>query len=323
MIQTNTYNTAIFNAVENGLSNTPKRLPSWLFYDEIGDKIFQAIMRMPEYYLTECEFDIFRSEKGRILNHVANNGDSFKLVELGAGDGTKTEILLDYFVDQKVPFTYVPVDVSDAVLNQLSTRLEKTLPQLQIQPTNKLYNEALEDLNNDDKERKLILFLGANIGNFGREDAVGFVKKLSDNMNPNDLLLVGFDLKKDPRKILSAYDDDAGITREFNLNLLGRINRELGGQFDLDLFSHYPYYDPETGITKSYLVSRDRQDVFIEAFDKSFHFEKWEIIHTEVSQKYDIQMIKLLASQAGLAVKDVIYDSRKYFCDVIFELKEQ
>lgn len=322
MIQTNTYNPTIFTAIKAGLSSVPKRLPSWLFYDEIGDKIFQAIMSMPEYYLTACEFDIFRSQKDRILKHVDNYGSSFKLVELGAGDGTKTEVLLDYFISQNASFTYVPVDVSEAVLNQLRSRLGSTIPELKIRPENKLYAAALEDLKNDLDERKLILFLGANIGNFNREEAINFVKKIAANMNEEDLLLIGFDLKKDPRLILAAYDDQAGITREFNLNLLGRINRELGGQFNLDNFSHYPFYDPETGITKSYLVSRKDHDVFVEAFEKSFHFDKWEIIHTEVSQKYDLHMIKLLAAQAGLEVKDIIYDRNKYFCDVIFEIRQ-
>lgn len=320
MIQTNIYNPEVLSAIESGFSKIPKRLPSWLFYDEIGDKIFQAIMRMPEYYLTRCEFEIFRTQKERILDRVGTTVP-FKLVELGAGDGTKTEILLEYFTEKGVPFTYVPVDVSEAVLNQLVSRLSKSTPKLKILPENKLYQQALEDLNSDDDQKKLILFLGANIGNFNREDAKSFVSQLASNMRPSDLLLIGFDLKKNPRLIQAAYDDEGGITREFNLNLLGRLNRELGAQFDLDMFTHYPYYDPETGITKSYLISKDKQEVFIEALDKFIPFEKWEIIHTEVSQKYDMAMIKALAAQAGLEIIDAIYDKNKYFSDVLMKRK--
>lgn len=321
MIETNTYNKEVLGVIARGLQQEPKRLPSWLFYDEIGDKIFQAIMRMPGYYLTASEFNIFKTQKDRILNHIATDNTSFKLVELGAGDGTKTEVLLSHFLSKKTPFTYVPVDVSEAVLTQLVTRLNKTLPDLKIHPENKLYNVALESMKNDTSEKKLILFLGANIGNFSREEAISFTTKMAVNMNEADRLLIGFDLKKDPRLIQAAYDDPEGITREFNLNLLGRINRELGGEFDLETFSHYPFYDPETGVTKSFLVSTIEQDVWIDAIGKAIHFDQAEIIHTEVSQKYDLKMINHLAGQAGLEIVDVIYDQKKYFADVVLKLK--
>ncbi len=326
MIQTSTYNPAVLNAIEKGLNGSPKRLPSWLFYDKKGDKIFQAIMRMPEYYLTSSEFEIFQTQKHRILGHMIGDNEAsnkaFKLVELGAGDGIKTEILLNHFINKNIDFTYVPVDVSEAVLTQLVSRLNKSLPDLKIHAECELYNDALESMKSDTSEKKLILFLGANIGNFNKEEAISFVKRLAFNMNGQDMLLIGFDLKKDPRLILAAYDDAEGITREFNLNLLGRINKEFGGEFDLDLFSHYPYYDPETGVTKSFLVSEQEQEIWIEALGKFIHFDKWEIIHTEVSQKYDLKMINLLASQAGLDIVDVICDKRKYFADVIFKIKE-
>lgn len=322
MIETKTYNQEVLNAVETGLSSTPKRLPSWLFYDEVGDKIFQAIMRSPEYYLTACELDILQHQKEKIWQHIANDKEPFKLVELGAGDGTKTEVLLKYFLSKHVPFTYVPVDVSLAVLEQLKQRLNKSMPDLDILLENKLYKEALDDLKSNHEERKLIMFLGANIGNFNVDDAVKFINRLTGSMNEADLLLIGFDLKKDPRLIQAAYDDSEGITREFNLNLLGRINREFGGQFKTESFSHYPYYDPETGVTKSFLVSKSEQDVFIEAFDREIHFDKNEIIHTEVSQKYDMKMIQKLARQTGLEIVDVLYDKKEYFADVMFRLKD-
>ncbi|HOO08794.1 MAG TPA: L-histidine N(alpha)-methyltransferase [Cyclobacteriaceae bacterium] len=321
MAATETHNTEVLNVIEKGLAGRPKRLPSWLFYDEVGDKIFQDIMRMPEYYLTNSEFDIFDKQKDRILRHITDRDGPFKLVELGAGDGTKTEVLLNSFVHRQVDFTYVPVDVSEAVLSQLVGRLGKSLPGLKVQPKCQFYSEALEGLKRD-AHRKLILFLGANIGNFGKEDAMAFTKRLAINMKGQDRLLIGFDLKKDPRLILSAYDDPQGITRRFNLNLLERINREFDGEFDVEQFSHYPYYDPETGVAKSFLVSRQGQEVWIGAIGKSIHFEEWEAIHTEVSQKYDLKMVHSLASRSGLEIVDVIYDKQKYFADVVFKVME-
>lgn len=317
MIETNTYHADVVTTVAQGLTKMPKRLPSWLFYDEIGDKIFQEIMRMPEYYLTDCELEILNHKKDRLLRQIGEGNCSFKLVELGAGDGTKTEVLLSHFLNQGADFTYVPIDISEAVLNQLSSRLRKTLPQLKIQPENGLYHEALQVFSASE-ERKLILFLGANIGNFTKEEATAFIKQLASSMHADDLLMIGFDLKKDPRLIQAAYDDDDGVTRKFNLNLLERINRELGGEFDTETFTHYPFYDPESGVTKSYLVSQLEQEVFIAALDKTIHFDKWEIIHTEVSLKYDKQMIYALAKQAGLKVIDQLYDGKGYFCDVLF-----
>lgn len=321
MMQTKTYDPVVVNAIEKGLASVPKRLPSWLFYDEIGDKIFQAIMHMPEYYLTQCEFEIFKMQKERIASLFVQEGKPFKLVELGAGDGTKTEILLDHLLSEGIEFSYVPVDVSEAVLIQLQGRLNQSLPDLTVFPKNKLYQDALKDLNADDDERKVILFLGANIGNFSVSAAEDFVQDLAGNMHVNDLLLIGFDLKKDPRLIQAAYDDAGGITKEFNLNLLGRLNRELGARFDLDNFTHYPYYDPESGITKSYLVSQADQNVFIDALDRYYSIKKWEIIHTEVSQKYDLKMIARIADNAGLEIVDTLVDLKNYFCDVILRLK--
>jgi dimethylhistidine N-methyltransferase len=271
--------------------------------------------------VTGCEFDILQNQKEVIWRHIAKDSHPFKLVELGAGDGTKTEVLLKYFYSKEVPFTYVPVDVSLAVLEELKQRLNKSIPGLNILLENKLYNEALDELKNDHAERKLIMFLGANIGNFNIQEAILFVRKLRVSMNESDLLLIGFDLKKDPRLIQAAYDDSECITREFNLNLLSRINRELGGQFKTETFSHYPYYDPETGVTKSFLVSKVDQDVWIEAFEKEFHFDKNEIIHTEVSQKYDMKMIRNLAVQSGLEIVDILYDKKEYFADVMFKVK--
>lgn len=318
MITTDIQFSDVAQAVEEGLSKSPKRLPSWLFYDETGDKIFQAIMHMPEYYLTACEYEILQMSKEKLLRHFGGNKSTFNLIELGAGDGLKTEILLKYFVEEKIDFVYSPVDVSKTVLQQLVNRLHQAAPQLNINPINTKYDQAVNLLRYNG-QHKIYLLMGANIGNFNVHEAKKFIEDISNSMSKGDQLLIGFDLKKDPRLIQAAYDDPHGITRDFNMNLLVRLNRELGAQFQLDQFKHYPYYNPETGMTKSYLVSLKNQDVFFEACDKVVHFDRWEVIHTEVSQKYDKQMIEGLAAHSELEIRELIYDCRHYFCDALFQ----
>lgn len=313
------FNPAIADAAGEGLSRSQKRLPSWLFYDEEGDRLFQQIMLMPEYYPTRCEYDILQQYKDDLLNLFRDGSAPFRLVELGAGDGLKTEVLLKHFLEQEASFTYYPVDVSSNALDILSTRLISTLPDLRISPQHKTYDQALGDLHNP-KEKKVILFMGANIGNFTVPEAAQFLRKLAATLNEKDQLLIGFDLKKDPRIIQEAYDDPRGVTAEFNLNLLKRLNRELGADFNPDYFSHYPYYDPETGTSKSFLISMINQAVYIEALEKFIHFAAWEPIQTEVSQKYDVGMIEKLMSSTGLKLERVFTDARNFFCDALVKV---
>lgn len=302
-------------AVEKGFSQSPKRLLSWLFYDEAGDKIFQSIMEMPEYYLTRSEHDILETNKDELLKLFRTHGP-FNLIELGAGDGRKTEILLKHFSKNNTRFVYTPIDVSETVLKTLADRLLKNIPNLDIRPINNQYDDALIKLGHGELSM-VFLFFGATIGNFTPGDATRFVKKISAGMRQHDQFLIGFDLKKDPRLIQTAYDDPHGKTRDFNLNLLVRLNREAGANFNLENFSHYACYSPETGQNRSYLVSKTAQDVYIKGADKSFHFDQWEVIHTEISQKYDNEMIAHLASEAGLQIVQYFYDSKNYFCDVL------
>ena len=309
-------NQEVAEAVLKGLSAEPKTLPSWLFYDETGDRLFQEIMRMPEYYPTRCEYDILQQHKEKLLKHFRERARTFKLIELGAGDGLKTEILLRHFMGEGIDFTYLPIDISSHALDALSQRLNTTLPGLRIQPLKKSYSEALKHMRSYD-EKKIILFMGANIGNFTLHEACAFLSKLVIPLTAKDLLLIGFDLKKDPRIIQEAYDDPRGLTREFNLNILTRLNRELGADFPAAEFSHFPYYDPETGTTKSFLMSMKDQAIRFSALDRTIRFDQWETIQTEVSQKYDVRMIEKLLALSGLRIVEVFYDNQKYFCDVL------
>lgn len=319
MTETATFNQTIQSEVLKGLTASKKTLPSWLFYDENGDRLFQEIMQMPEYYLTNCEFDIFTLHKEAILKNFQQNNTAFNLIEFGAGDGLKTEILLDHFTSKQADFTYKPVDISASVLEQLQERMQKSIPSLNIEPVSMEYFDALEMLNKDRENPMIILFLGSNIGNFEINDAGIFLKKISEKLRSGDKIMLGMDLKKDPEQIRNAYDDEAGITKAFNMNLLTRLNNELGADFVLDSYKHYPLYDPETGTAKSFIVSLEEQDVTFESMQKTIHFDQWELLHVEVSQKFDKTMIEQMAKNAGFTINEYFYDEKNYFTDVIFE----
>ncbi len=304
--------------VITGLSADAKYLSSRYFYDEIGDQIFQEIMAMPDYYLTRAEEEIFHLRKEEIYKAL-NFSCPFKLVELGAGDGLKTKILLRSFLEQKADFQYLPIDISSHVLAELSESLAQELPQLEVEPMAKEYFEALEQLQKISGEPKLVLFLGSNIGNFPQGKASGFLNSLAAKLQTGDKLLLGVDLKKEPAKILKAYSDKTGITARFNLNILSRINRELGANFDLQSFDHYASYNPQSGECRSYLICRKAQEVHLEGVAQNIHFEEFESIHTEISKKYSPSELDRLAAETGFKVIEKFYDSQKQFSDVLLE----
>lgn len=305
--------------VARGLTGTPKSLSSKYFYDDRGSQLFQEIMRLPEYYLTRAEFEIFSTQTKEIFTSFTENANSFDLIELGAGDGTKTAVLIDYFLDRNADFTYAPIDISQEAIAELTEKFKREFPALSINARTGDYFRTLESLRTDGARPKIILFLGSNIGNFSREQAIDFFRKLRGAMNDDDLLFVGFDLQKDPRTILRAYDDAQGVTAQFNLNLLARINRELGADFDLNEFSHYAIYNPADGAARSFLVSRKRQTVRVEALNKIFDFKAWEAIYMEISQKYTVEMIEDLARASGFQVRRNFYDAQNLFVDSLWK----
>ncbi|NEN23111.1 L-histidine N(alpha)-methyltransferase [Cryomorpha ignava] len=303
--------------VGTGLSENPKYLSSRYFYDAEGDKIFQAIMKMPEYYLTNAEFEIFSTQAEQILSELDVNGRKFDLVEFGAGDGFKTRILIERLIEAGANFRYIPIDISENVLNTLKSDFQKRFPDLEILAENAEYFEALESINRKSENPKVILFLGSSIGNFLEDRTVRFLNALYAVLNVGDFTLIGFDLKKNPKTILEAYNDKQGITKAFNLNLLKRINRELEADFDLEAFDHYPYYDPETGFAKSYIVSLKKQTVNIKGLKKQFVFDAGEAIHTEISRKYGINQIETLFENANFNVSKHFFDCKHYYVDTL------
>ena len=308
--------------VLHGLSARPKHLSSKYFYDDEGSRLFQEIMRLPEYYLTACEKEIFETQTEGIFAAFANCSNTFDLIELGAGDGTKTAILVSHFLKRNADITYSPIDISQEALDALSEKFTAEFPSLRMQPRRGDYFDILRSLKNGGGRRKVLLFLGSNIGNFTREQSVTFFQDLRKVMNPNDLLFIGFDLQKDPHVIVRAYDDSQGVTARFNLNLLTRINRELGGNFDLTKWTHYAIYRPTEFSARSFLISHEQHSVRIDALDRTFQFDRWEAVFMEISQKFSLSMIESLAADSGFAIKQNFFDSKNYYCDSLWQLTE-
>jgi len=309
-------NGQFYTDVITGLNATPKYLNSKYFYDAVGDKLFQDLMNCEEYYPTNCELEIFSDKTADICKAIIGDGDAFDLIELGAGDATKSSYLLGYLLDHKADFTYLPIDISENVISYLNITLPVTLPGLQLKGLNGEYFDMLKEAAAISDKRKVVMFLGSNIGNMQADEADGFCRELREHLSDGDMLLIGFDLKKNPKTVLAAYNDKEGITKRFNLNLLDRINRELGGNFDSSKFEHYPTYDPETGACKSYLVSTCKQEVKIGA--ETVSFAKDEYVYMEISQKFTIDQIDEMALNSSFKAAHHFFDSKKWFTDAIW-----
>ncbi|MCH2235510.1 MAG: L-histidine N(alpha)-methyltransferase [Crocinitomicaceae bacterium] len=305
------------NDVLEGLSSNPKFLSSKYFYDKIGDDLFVQIMNMPEYYLTNSEFEIFSKKTDELINSFGiEDNEKFELIELGAGDGTKTKELLKALVHKGADFSYLPVDISQNALNLLNADLQEEIPSLKVKVRQGDYFEVLSKFKAVDV-KKVVLFLGSNIGNLKDEKSAEFLYQLGGNLNKGDILVLGVDLIKSVDIIGPAYNDAQGITAKFNINLLHRMNAELGANFDLGEFKHAPHYDEEEGIAKSYIESLSDQEVEISALDKSFIFKEGEKIHMEISRKYNDEIISKILRDTDFKVISKILDSREYFADYI------
>lgn len=303
--------------VLHDLSQTPKTLNSKYFYDGKGDKLFQEIMDCPEYYPTNCEMEIFRERTKDLAITLKNGFNTFDLVEMGAGDATKSSYLLKELMEMDADFTYMPIDISSTMIAHLEQSLPEKIKGLQVNGLNGEYFDMLEKANQVSSRKKVVLMLGGNIGNVTPENALGFCRKIRSSLQEGDLVLIGFDLKKNPRTVLAAYNDAGGFTRDFNLNLLHRINDELGGNFDTEQFEHYPTYDPSTGACKSYLISRIDQEVIISG--QTFIFKENEFIFMEISQKYSLEETDKMAEATGFKTVNHFLDHKKWFVDTVWQ----
>jgi len=306
--------------VRTGLAQDPKHLSSKYFYDKRGSELFRQIMDLPEYYLTKCEHEILQTQHASIRDSI--NADKLNVIDLGAGDGAKTFTLLEGLRALKVDTRFCPIDISASAMAGLVGSAAKRMPQLKVSGVVSEYLSGLEWLakHNDDRT-SLVLLLGSNIGNFTRHGASDFLRSLSKTLNKDDVICVGFDLKKDPDVMIAAYADSQGVTAKFNTNLLQRINRELGGSFQPDKFKHYGTYNAQLGAMESHLMATEAHQVFIEKLANAYSFHAWEAIHTERSLKFDEDEIRGMALACGLEFVELLKDHKGWFVDALFRVK--
>ncbi len=297
----------LIDDVRGGLLARPKTLPSRWFYDRRGSELFDAITELPEYYLTRTETEILR----RHADQIAAITQPQVLVELGAGTSTKTRLLIAAARRCGPLRVFVPLDFDEGVIRQSAATLASDFPGLSVQGIAGDFMHDLDAL--AQSGRKLVLFLGSTIGNLDDEQRRTFLAKLGRSIRPGDGVLIGFDLVKDPRELVAAYDDSQGVTAEFNLNLLRRLNRELGANFDLDRFRHLAVWNAERSRMESYLQSLDEQGVVLPAAGLWINFEDGERLRTEISVKFTRAAVDRSFREAGLRLQKWITDDRGRF----------
>lgn len=303
--------------VKEGLSQTPKKLSSRYFYDAYGDAIFQQIMQLDAYYLPQSEMDIILNRSIDIAQNIAKAHKELQIIELGAGDGSKTKFLLEQFLPHFKALDFVALDISANILEENRTAIQELNLNLSQHSVVGNYFETFDTLPQTQKGR-LVLFLGANIGNFVLSEVIDFFSFIKSGLKPNDYFLVAFDMVKHPRTIIEAYDDPQGITKKFNLNLLARMNRELGANFNLSKFDHFPFYNPITGITSSQIISLEAQEVsFKDGFKVTF--EAFEAMHTEVSKKFFLADIEEISQKSQFFIDATYYDKDEGYAFVLFK----
>lgn len=299
--------------VLQGLSSEPKRLPPKLFYDAEGSRLFEQITETPEYYPTRTERGILEKHADEIIESVGSN---VTLVELGAGSASKTRVLISALLRRQLRLEFHPVDVSPTALKDALASLNGDFPCLRVRPIVADYSQGLTELTQI-SGRKLVLFIGSTIGNFEPEEAMGFLERVRRSLVPGDALLIGFDMVKDTRVLRDAYNDSVGVTARFNKNLLARINRELGADFDLDEFQHVAFWNRRMSRIEMHLESRVDQVVHVPDLDRSFQFFFGERIHTENSYKFTPASIKRLLRRSGLKQEHRWTDPKQWFSVVL------
>jgi L-histidine Nalpha-methyltransferase len=296
-------------AAREGLSASPKWLPSKLFYDQAGSALFEQITELPEYYLTRTERAIFESYAGEMLQAA---GPSLTLVELGAGTASKTCILIEQLMARQSRVLFYPIDVSSSALQEAEKQLEQRFPQLRVNPIVADYTGGVEALSRV-SGRKLVLYIGSSIGNFEPDDSVRMLRRIRRTMRAGDGLLLGADFAKSPKILVPAYDDSQGLTAAFNKNILARLNRELDADFDLDAFRHVALWNKRCSRMEIYLESTREQRVFLPAIDLDLGFSAGERIHTENSYKYTMGMIEAILHDSGFTLEQSWHDRQKWF----------
>lgn len=296
--------------VLKGLNTSPKRLSSVYFYDERGSQIFEDICDLDEYYLTRKETEILKRHADEIISNLPFNTH---LIELGSGSSTKTRIILEAALQRFTKTQYSPIDVSPEILEHSVNDLHARYPDLQLEAVAGRYEFGMEHILKNSSNANCIMWLGSSIGNLTREEATQFLQDLRSNLHDDDCLLLGIDLRKDAAILEPAYDDVKGVTAEFNLNLLDRINTELGGTFNRDQFKHRAVYNEGEGRIEMYLVSNENQQVQVQTTGSRIPFQRNETILTEYSYKYSLAEIQTLAEDSGFILEKQWLDDDEWF----------
>jgi L-histidine Nalpha-methyltransferase len=295
--------------VELGLSSSPKTLPCKLFYDQAGSALFEQITRLPEYYPTRTELEILRDRSGEIANEVR---PGVTVVELGSGTATKTTTLLQAFSRRQLRVPYFPVDISPAALAEARERVESQCTRVSVRPVVADFSQGFDFLQ-DIPGRKLVLYLGSSIGNFDPGPAVAMLSQIRSQLAVGDALLLGTDLVKDPSILVPAYDDAQGVTEQFDKNILARLNRELGANFDLDFFRHIAIWNAEQSRMEISLESLRPQVVDLGLLNRQVRFANGERIHTESSYKYTMPMVREMLERSGFCLDATWFDHQTWF----------
>ncbi len=291
------------------MSAPKKRLPAKLFYDAEGSRLFDEITRTPEYYPTRTERSILKAHAGEMVRQAGSN---LTLIELGAGNASKTSILVEALLQRQLRVEFHPVDVSPSALQEAVASMNGHFQNLLVRPIVADYSDELPQLHAL-RGRKLALFIGSTIGNFEPEEAAQFLSRLRRSLDSGDALLLGLDLIKDADVLHAAYNDAQGVTAQFNKNMLARINRELGGEFDLDAFTHVAFWNKAMSRIEMHLESRCEQKVWVQGLKRIFRFAAGERIHTENSYKFSAESVSRLIHSSGFRMERCWADPEQWF----------
>ena len=299
-------------AVREGLSSRPRSLPAWLFYDDAGSRLFERITELPEYYLTRTERAILAAHAGTIIAKAAGNA-RLRIAELGAGSASKTCLLLAAALERQGAVHYEPIDVSASALREARQRIEAEIAGVTVAPRTMDYTNGLVFKALRPGERRLVLYIGSSMGNFEPDEALRLLQRVRATLRAGDAILLGVDLIKDREILLQAYDDAAGVTAAFNRNLLLRLNRELGADFNPLAFAHRALWNRAHSRVEMHLESRRAQRVHFSGLDMTVDFAAGETIHTENSYKYAPGQTETMLARAGFDPTATWTDEKDWF----------
>lgn len=304
--------------VIQGLNQTPKSLPPQYFYDDKGSELFEEICGLPEYYLTRTETQIIAN----YAHEIADITGKCEIIELGSGSSTKTRIILDAYAEKKLPLHYLPVDVSAGILESSAKQLLLDYPTLYVDALVGTYEEALSHLPIKSLPNRMMMFIGSTLGNLNPEKCHIFLSQIQAALAEDEYFLLGVDLQKPQYTLEAAYNDSQGVTAAFNLNMLAHLNYQFDGNFDLDNFEHWAFYNQEKSQIEMHLRSKLTQTVQLRKLNLQVNFARDETLHTEISRKFDLNQIQMTLMGHGLKTTQVWTDEKGWFALILAQAKK-